>query len=521
MSASEPLEKRVLDPGFTPSIREAHALFDLIASAEESLRGNAERAALRIGEALLAPLVERIATEKEPGRAHLVHLLGRLGAPAEPHLLALLQNTDGKSRRNAIAALGANRSTKVESILIEMWKRGVAVEDQRAIVRTLAKIGTDESLDLVSTASTNDAELKRLLANAKTALSRTLTRSVGAEIDLTRTPAKPVTVVLFARDGIEEIVEEEAARWDAHKVARGRVHATLNGNAEALFGVRTMLRFGFPLTPRPLTASSDLATELAEMLTSKEAQAVFDTFTKGRKSFRIAWADGGHRRSVVWACAQKVTEKATDLVNDPSESAWEALVRPFERELMCDLIPRKIHDPRFTYRETDVQGASHPTVAAALAYMAGVREKDVVWDPFVGSGTELIERAKLGGFAELVGTDVNAKAIESAKKNAAAAGVDLRLECADATQFTGVRPTTILTNPPLGKRVLLGESREVVRRFLAHAATLLPKGGQLVWVSPDPDFLGKQARASGLARELDQSFDMGGFPAVMERWRKV
>lgn len=522
MRASDPLEKRVIDPGFTPSIRDANALFDLIAhTSDDALRAAAERATLRIGESILPLLAARIAQEKEPARAHLVHLVGRLRGKAETLLLEIAEHADGKSRRNAIAALGANRSVKIESILIAMWERGLSLEDQRAAVRTLAKVGTDESLRLVSRVSTTDPELGRLLGNAKTALSRTLTRREHSEIDLSVAPSKPMRVVLFARDGIEEIVEEEASYLNSFKVARGRVHATLDRRPDDLFKIRTMLRFGFPLTPRLLSASSDLATELAAMLTSEEARSIFDTFTKGRKSFRIAWADGGHRRAVVWACAQKVSERTSDLVNDPSESAWEALVRPFERELVCDLIPRRIDDPRFTYRETDVQGASHPTVAAALAYLAGARPDDVVWDPFVGSGTELIERAKLGPFRELVGTDVSETAIESAGKNAGVAGVALRLERADATQFEGVRPTTILTNPPLGKRVLLGENREVVRRFVVHAATLLPKGGQLVWVSPDPELLGRQARAVGLSREIEQPFDMGGFSAVMERWRKV
>ncbi len=522
MSSDSPLRERVADPGFTPAIRDANALLDLLNEGDEALTAHLERALLRVGAPLVPVVLQRLTSELGPARAGLVRILGRLpGQEIEEHLLRLATTDSGKSRRVAIAALGANRSARAEQALVALWKTGISVDDQRAVVRTLSKVGGSPSLALLSTINSDDPELARLLANAKTSLSRTLTRQEPVEIDLSRRPSSSLPIVLFARDGIEEITVEEAARFDAEKDARGRIRATLREAPEALFELRTMLRFGFPLPPLPLTPNSDLATVLAEMLTSNEAREIFSTFTKGRKSFRIAWADGGHRRSVVWACAKMVAERAPDLINDPSESAWEALVRPFERQLVCDLIPRRIADTRFQYRATDVPGSSHPTVAAALAYIAGVREGDVVWDPFVGSGTELVERAKLGAFKELVGTDVSEKAIRSAETNLGAASVKARLVLADATQFSGVLPTTILTNPPLGRRVLLGENREVVRRFLSHAAQVLAKGGQLVWVSPDPVGLGKHLKSLGMALEISQPFDMGGFSAVIERWRKM
>src|SRR5947207_4079330 len=58
----------------------------------------------------------------------------------------------------------------------------------------------------------------------------------------------------------------------------------------------------------------------------------------------------------------------------------------------------------FRSRVADVAAASHPTIAAALARVAGTAPDEVVWDPFCGSGAELVERGRLGS-ARLLGTE--------------------------------------------------------------------------------------------------------------------
>src|SRR6185312_7735419 len=141
-----------------------------------------------------------------------------------------------------------------------------------------------------------------------------------------------------------------------------------------------------------------------------------------------------------------------------------------------ELVP-DVADPRFAYRKGDVPAASHPTIAAALVRVAGVRDDDVVWDPFVGSGTELCERALAGPYRVLSGSDLDPAALAVARANLLAAGVpEPSLFEGDATRATppGPAPTLIVTNPPLGRRVqrtaLLAPMLE---RFLAHAARVL------------------------------------------------
>ena len=67
-----------------------------------------------------------------------------------------------------------------------------------------------------------------------------------------------------------------------------------------------------------------------------------------------------------------------------------------------------------------------------MARLAGTMENEIVWDPFCGSGVELVERAMLGGVRELHGTDLSEPALDFARKNLAAAGlgaVTAKLAC--------------------------------------------------------------------------------------------
>jgi 23S rRNA G2445 N2-methylase RlmL len=163
--------------------------------------------------------------------------------------------------------------------------------------------------------------------------------------------------------------------------------------------------------------------------------------------------------------------------------------------------------------------SSHPTLAAALARVGGARPDDVVWDPFAGAGTELVERARLGPYRRLIGTDLDPAALESARENLAAASLsDVTLAVADARTFRPPEPPTlILTNPPMGRRVLDSTlTGPLYDAFLAHAAKTLAPSGRLVWISPRWEDTRARASAVGLRATFRQRVDMGGFFAELQ-----
>jgi 23S rRNA G2445 N2-methylase RlmL len=70
--------------------------------------------------------------------------------------------------------------------------------------------------------------------------------------------------------------------------------------------------------------------------------------------------------------AEAVSKVRPELVNDPTASPWEVVVDDANGALQVELRPRW-HDERFAYRVGEVPAASHPTIAAAIARLAGVR----------------------------------------------------------------------------------------------------------------------------------------------------
>ena len=192
---------------------------------------------------------------------------------------------------------------------------------------------------------------------------------------------------------------------------------------------------------------------------------------------------------------------------------------------MLELRPRLSPDPRFAYRLQYIPAASHPPLAAAMARLAGKRNEEIVWDPFCGSGVELIECAVRGGVRKLFGTDRSPEAIAIAQENFAAAGIDLAIanfHCRDFRDHASVdglgagRVSLIITNPPMGMRVPIPNLRELIADLFSVAATTLKPGGRLVFVNPTR----MESPDPRLKLKSRQIVDMSGFDARLEVYVK-
>jgi 23S rRNA G2445 N2-methylase RlmL len=521
-----PLREAVLDPGFTPGARDLGGLVELL--GDDTLEKHAERALLRGESAAAVRLAEQFAQSRPPLRGRIVRVLGKLAshATARATLLEALKDADAKTRRNAAIGLGHAQADGVEAALLEAWRSDPRPEMRRSVAASLGKVGSEASRALLAEAAgAEDAELARIAGKASMMVERTGSRAAAGRVDASRAPHEPMTVVLLSRPGLEDLLAEElaaiAAVDDVRDAGPGRVRARLRGPLEALFAARTMLGLRFPLPAEQALVGEAESETVARALTGGAARAVVDTFTQGSPRYRIAWADGGHRRALTWSVAAAVAKRWPELVNDPTGSTWEALVEPTARSVEVSLVPRALDDPRFAWRRRDVPAASHPTVAAALARVAGVRADDVVWDPFVGSGGELVERALLGPYRALHGTDVDERALDAARANLAAAGLDAQLTAGDALAPGPEGVTLVITNPPMGRRAVRATGlADTLDRFVAHAASVLVPGGRLVWIAPWPS----RARTAAVKARLDldwaRTIDMGGFEAEVQRWTR-
>jgi 23S rRNA G2445 N2-methylase RlmL len=529
------IQDRLLDraraAGFTPGRRDIAPLLDSVVSAEEERDvRSAERALARRAElALPAALARLAAAERASERARLLRLVGRVAgadgracAEVAAAAAAALGDPDPRVRRQAALALGRT-GPGAEAALVAAWSSEAEPSVRRALATALGTAGGERAVAaLRAEPAGDDPELRRLVDRALLTASRTIERARPSEIDPGAAPAAPLLVALRCRAGLERVLagEVDAAGWPVERVAPGQVETRLAGPLASLHRFRVHMTASFPLPAR--TGSAERA--VVDALVSPEAAAIFGAFTRGAVRFRIEWEQGGHRRAEVWRIAGEVAARRPDLVNDPTDTTWRVRVSEGGGAVAIALEPRKLDDPRFAYRVADVPAASHPTVAAGLARLAAIHSPapaaDVVWDPFVGSGLELCERGRLAPVRRLVGSDASADAIEAARANLASAGVTAELSVADALTHEVAGATVLLTNPPMGRRVLRGRALPVLDGIVDRAAAILPVGGILCWISPIPGHTRARAADAGLRLIEAITVDMGGFAAEIQVLRR-
>jgi len=536
---------RVRDPGYTPGIRDLGALLELLATAgddDDELVRAVERAVTRIearhAVRLVRETVARAEAAVRPARGRLARLVGRVGGlateaaaidAARAWLVSALADADPKTRHTAARALGklrpadATDRARLEEALLAAWDAGSA-EDRRALADALGKVGSSAARERLASAASESLPAKR----AAIMIDRGVAREKPASIDLSRAAESAITIRFHSRSGLEEIVRSELGDlWRPRVAGSGLVDARLEGPLSKATSIRTATHIGFPLDPVQMRPNEELAEAIVRAILDPRSLSILRAFTDVGAArdapirFRLAWTHGGHRRSLSWRCAELVAAASNYNVTEPTESTWEIVVDELRDRVAIELVPRGFDDDRFSYRGMTVPASSHPTIAAALARLVPPREDEVVWDPFVGAGAELVERARLGPYRALIGTDTEQAAIEAATKNLAAAGIrGARLAIGDATTYEPGAITLIVTNPPMGRRVQRGTHGDILERFLDHAAQVLVPGGCLAWAAPETRLHEHAARA-GLVLESAVTVDMGGFPAELSVHRKA
>ena len=222
--------------------------------------------------------------------------------------------------------------------------------------------------------------------------------------------------------------------------------------------------------------------------------------------------------------AGRVYELCPEMLNDGRNVTWTMDIYEEGGGQRVELRPNVTPDPRFSYRLQDVPAASHPPLAACMARLAGRVKHEIIWDPFCGSGLELIESALVGGVERIHGTDRSAAAIAIARGNLAAAKVDpasTQLACCDFRDFASAglgpsRVTLLITNPPLGRRVPIADLPGLMHDLFAVAATVLQPGGRLVLANP----LSMETAHPALELRFRQAVDFGGFDCHLEMYQK-
>ncbi len=517
-------------PSFTPAVRDAAALVALLGGDDETTIGRAQAAIARLGEPGRVALEHALDAGIAADGAHAatiqaLGLFARQGDEvAVTRLLALITppvHPTARVRRAGISALGKLTAPPehVRHAVIARWDATeVPADERRTLAEALGKLGGETALERLRILDPGgDSELERRRDRALLVAERGAKRGAESEIRTDVAPPAPLAVVLHCKPGLAGLLVDELRALQIEAVAEAdhSVHLALDTRWATLFDARLWASAGIRV-PRPAGEGDALAASIVTGLTAPATRALLAAWTNGPIRWRLELPEG-KQRAVVWRVARDVTAAAPELVNDPTATTWDVRIAD---ATALELIPRRAADPRFAYRSADVPAASHPTVAAALARIAEPRKGDRVWDPFVGSGLELIEVARLFAVRSLAGTDLDERALAAAKQNLDGAKLVATLVRGDARAAEGSEDCElIITNPPLGSRVQVDAAALLVE-MLPVIARRLTRGGRLVWITPAPKQTTPLAEALKLRRGFWAPIDLGGVRGRLESWTR-
>lgn len=441
-------------------------------------------------------------------------------------LLRLLRDPEEKVRRYAMAALpkiGAGVTEEAE--LLTLLRTTTSPREEKFLGQTLDKIGGAATLETMRTAGGFSPQTEQ---RVKASVARSESPS-AIRLDHVLTDFDRLRIHLRGRRGLEGLMREEVEEQGKFRVVdgdRGLVAITPLAPCSLadLFALRCFDTVGFVLGL--VKPGSDSIEALASAIASPVTERLLTALTEGSIRYRLEFIGQGHQRGAVRLVADRAYARCPRILNDAREAPWAVDVHATRHGDSVELRPRLTPDPRHAYRLDDVPAASHPPLAACMVRLAGLEENESVWDPFCGSGLELIERTRSGGVCRVFGTDRSAAAIGITERNFAAAQlgpVEARFLCGDFRDFAalaGVAPgslSLIVTNPPLGRRVRIPNLRGLFDDLFAVAADFLQPGGRLVFTNP----FRMESPQPTLRLQSRQVVDLGGFDCRVEVYRKI
>jgi 23S rRNA G2445 N2-methylase RlmL len=442
-------------------------------------------------------------------------------------LRGLLHDPSEKIRRYAMAAMpkiGAGVGEEAE--LLGLMRTTGADREKKFLGQTLEKIAGIATLQEMERGGFDLQTTQKVKANVARSQSPSAIRMDGVLSGFTG-----LRIHLRGRKGLEEIVRDEV-----NEAARGKFRVTeVRGGLVAItplapftladiLALRCFGTVGFVLGHA--IGESASVDSWASLITSPLSRSIFKTFTQGSIRYRLNFVAKGHQRSTVRMVVTRAYAACSEILNDARSAPWTIDIYPANEGGTVELSPNLNPDPRLAFRVRDVPAASHPPLAACMARLAGKGVDETIWDPFCGSGLELIERALLGSVRHIYGTDLSADAIEIARENLTAAKLEsvratfTRCDFRDFQKINGLGPKTvnlIITNPPMGRRVPIPNLPGLIEDLLSVAAIALKPGGKLIFANP----VRIENPQRALKLQSHRIIDMGGFNCRLEEYLKL
>lgn len=313
--------------------------------------------------------------------------------------------------------------------------------------------------------------------------------------------------------GLEGPIADELRRLDMQDVAseNGRVYFT--GDSSAVASANINLRIG----ERVLIEMGSFDAYTFDELFERTKALPWETLIPKDAAFPVKGYSLNSKLFSVSDC-QKIIKKAiVERLKSVYHIGWfqeTGALYQVQFSIMKDRVSMCVDTSgdglhKRGYRPAHNAAPLKETMAAAMVKLSRFRGRDDFCDPFCGSGTIPIEAAliaknrapglyrnfsamnwqgfdkkiwdearenarskEFNGNYNIVGSDIDPKALEIARENAKRAGVDdvVRFELADAMKFDRrTERGVIVTNPPYGERIMEKAEAETLYRGFGEA----------------------------------------------------
>ncbi|MEI6398547.1 MAG: N-6 DNA methylase [Pseudomonadota bacterium] len=532
----ELIQARIANPGWTPGRKDMRDLLTAWRSLEDAERDDMQKRLARLDAPSVKRAMELFAGLDERSRGELtrpimksyfkvVRELGVEDQSAFP--MRYFQDQSPRVRKSVAQAVGSSWDDMAHelknSLVRQISERLPEASDdseRKAMVEALGKSGDAGALRaLTDLRQAAPGVASNITLRAKLTLQRDVQRGDSSGDFCRPECLDGHGTVLWFTPGVEQVARSRepllgAAILDSGVLKSERVK-WLQLAKDPLW--RTA---GVIVASVPGLSEAENAPNLAAALAARADEIIKATSLNQPGLVRVRLGrDDGRTRNFVWEFAEALSGFQCGLINDGRDAHWE--LRVVSTYLV--LVPLKITDERFIWRDETADGASDPTIASALVEMARLKSGDVVYDPFCGSATELILAGQNATGLRLFGSDINEKSISAARMAISRSGVGIRVELGDALLFDSCSFSAgpfdaVITNPPFGMRTVRGGARDLLQDFLLNIRKRLSRSGRVVLMSHAPVSSIHWAEAGGLVLTRSAPVQLGAMRCELQRF---
>ena len=412
-------------------------------------------------------------------------------------LIHLLNDEDPKVRKNSAVLLGHYPGTV--DILLEAYKhektdyvkdaylKGMSMQDCRLYFRDLQMIQSH-------------------LMN----LEDTTPKHVQAQLKILK--HTPVDVILTSLPYYQFVLFADVLHLRYKPVSQGVLVRT-----DSIYDLLPIRTYKDMLIP--LQGASGLDMSLETIMNGFERcniEDIFDRLYDDHSVFYFRVVDAMREKKP--QLIKKISEKLFELypqklLNATENYDIEIVIKEVQRGKVNAYL-RLIHlnNPRFQYRREVSATSMQSYVAATMVQLAKpyMIEDAKVLDPFVGTGTLLIERCFAKSAHFVMGIDVYGQGIESARKNAKLAGQNIYFVHKDSLRFVNNEMfDEIITDMPTFAQMKDQEQlQNLYDRFFERIRRLVKPGGYVFLYTSEISLVRKNLRLQEGYLSLEEHYEV-------------